>query len=93
MIGKTPLILKDEKKRILQNVSTIIIDEISMVRADTLDKIDRILKVVNNNNLPFGGKQMLFFGDLFQLPPVVKKNEYDYLYDRYGGIYFFCSNS
>ena len=85
--------LKSEKRLILRNVSTIIIDEISMVRADTFDKIDRILKVINHNNLPFGGKQILLFGDLFQLPPVTKAKEYEYLVDKYGGIYFFCSNA
>ena len=85
--------LKSEKKLLLRNVSTIIIDEISMVRADTFEKIDRILKVLNHNNAPFGGKQVLLFGDLFQLPPVTKRKEYDYLLDRYGGVYFFCSNA
>ena len=83
--------LKSEKKLLLKKVSTIIIDEISMVRADTFDKIDRILKVINQNNLPFGGKQLLIFGDLFQLPPIVKRSEHDFLYDKYGGPYFFNS--
>lgn len=83
--------LKSEKKMLLKNVSTIIIDEISMIRADTFDKIDRILKLLNQNNLPFGGKQIIIFGDLFQLPPIVKKDEHKYLYDRYGGPYFFNS--
>lgn len=85
--------LKSEKKLLLRNVSTIIIDEISMVRADTFEKIDRILKVLNQNNAPFGGKQVLLFGDLFQLPPVTKRKEYDYLLDRYGGVYFFCADA
>ena len=91
----TPLTLhlKSEKMLALKNVSTIIIDEISMVRADTFDKIDRILRVVNNNNLPFGGKQILLFGDLFQLPPIAKSKEREYLYDKYGGVHFFCSDA
>ena len=91
----TPLTLrlKSEKRLALKNVSTIIIDEISMVRADTFDKIDRILRVVNNNNLPFGGKQILLFGDLFQLPPIAKSKEREYLYDKYGGVHFFCSDA
>lgn len=92
-ISEESIRLKSEKRLILQRVSTIIIDEISMVRADTFDKIDRILKVLNQSNLPFGGKQVLLFGDLFQLPPVTKKEEHDYLYDRYGGIYFFCADA
>lgn len=85
--------LKSEKQLVLKHVSTIIIDEISMVRADTFDKIDRILKVINNNNKPFGGKQILLFGDLFQLPPVAQPREREYLYDRYGGIHFFCADA
>ena len=93
MISSSTIRLKSEKKLLLKNVSTIIIDEISMVRADTFDKIDRILRVINQNNAPFGGKQMLLFGDLFQLPPVARAIEHDYLLDRYGGIYFFCSTA
>lgn len=85
--------LKSEKRLVLKLVSTVIIDEISMVRADTFDKIDRILKVINNNDLPFGGKQILLFGDLFQLPPVTHTKEQEYLYDRYGGIHFFCADA
>ena len=85
--------LSDEKRLVLKTVGTIIIDEISMVRADTFDKIDRILKVINHSELPFGGKQILLFGDLFQLPPVTKGEEYNYLFDRYGGVYFFCSDA
>ena len=85
--------LKREKKDVLKRVSTIIIDEISMVRADTFDKIDRILKCINRTDLPFGGKQMLVFGDLFQLPPIVRGQEYEYLFDKYGGVFFFHSNA
>ena len=85
--------LNNKKRLTLRSVSTIIIDEISMVRADTFDKIDRILKVINQNNLPFGGKQIILFGDLFQLPPIAKAQEHSYLQDRYGGVYFFCSSA
>lgn len=92
-ISSRTLHLKSEKILALKTVSTIIIDEISMVRADTFDKIDRILRVVNNNNLPFGGKQILLFGDLFQLAPIAKSKEREYLYDKYGGVHFFCSNA
>lgn len=92
-ISASTLRLKSEKRITLRSVSAIIIDEISMVRADTFEKIDRILKVINQNNLPFGGKQILLFGDLFQLPPVTKAKEFEYLLDRYGGIYFFCSDA
>lgn len=92
-ISEATIKLKSEKKTVLRRVSTIIIDEISMVRADTFDKIDRILRVINHSDKPFGGKQMLLFGDLFQLPPVAKSKEMDYLYDRYGGIHFFHSDA
>ena len=85
--------LKSEKQLALKHVSTIIIDEISMVRADTFDKIDRLLKVINENDLPFGGKQILLFGDLFQLPPIAQSKEHEYLLDRYGGIHFFCAHA
>lgn len=93
MISQKTLRLKSEKQLILQRVSTIIIDEISMVRVDTLEKIDKILKIINNNDVPFGGKQLLLFGDLFQLPPIAKLPEREYLLDRYGGIHFFFSNA
>lgn len=85
--------LKSEKQLALYHVSTIIIDEISMVRADIFDKLDRILKVISGNDSPFGGKQILLFGDLFQLPPVVQSKEREYLYDRYGGIHFFYAEA
>lgn len=85
--------LKSEKQLVLKNVSTIIIDEISMVRSDTFEKIDRILKVINRTDKPFGGKQILLFGDLFQLPPIVNKPEHDFLMDYFGGIHFFCSHA
>lgn len=86
--------LKSEKLLVLKEVETIIIDEISMVRADTFEKINRILKVISSSPLPFGGKQLIVFGDLFQLPPITKtKEEYHYLINRYGGIYFFNSEA
>lgn len=84
--------LKSDKIRILKEVETIIIDEISMVRADIFDKIDKILRVFNKSAKPFGGKQIIVFGDLFQLPPIVK-NVAKYLTDYYGGIYFFNSKA
>lgn len=62
-----------------------------MIRADVFDKIDKILQVVNNNYLLFGGKQIILFGDLFQLPPIAKREEEILLKRKYGGIYFFQS--
>jgi ATP-dependent exoDNAse (exonuclease V) alpha subunit len=58
-------------KDMLQGIDIIIIDEISMVRADVMDMIDKILKLATERDLPFGGKQIIMFGDLYQLPPVV----------------------
>lgn len=92
-ISDKTICLKSEKQLVLRHISTIIIDEISMVRADTFDKIDRILKIINENDKPFGGKQMLLFGDLFQLPPIAQAKERKYLYDRYGGLHFFRADA
>ncbi|HJW30936.1 MAG TPA: hypothetical protein VJ508_17015, partial [Saprospiraceae bacterium] len=79
--------------RLLKSLDVIIIDEISMVRADVLDAIDLSLKLHRKNGLPFGGVQMLFFGDLFQLPPVVSSvEEKEYFRTVYPGPYFFNSH-
>ena len=66
-----------DKRRTLENTDTIIIDEASMVRADLVDGIDRFLRALTYSHLPFGGKQVVFVGDLFQLPPVVKRGTAD----------------
>ena len=92
-ISVSTIRLKSDKVRILKEVDTIIIDEISMVRVDTFDKIDKILRVLNKSAKPFGGKQMIVFGDLFQLPPITMWQETKYLTDYYGGIFFFNSNA
>lgn len=84
--------LNRDKRQVLASVDTIIIDEISMVRSDTFEKIDRILKNIARNDKLFGGKQLILFGDLFQLPPIAKPDEYRFLQDRFGGIYFFNSD-
>lgn len=85
--------LNSNKRKVLEKVDTIVIDEISMVRADTFEKMDRILKQIMQNDKLFGGKQMILFGDLFQLPPITKSEEYRFLNDRFGGIYFFNSDA
>lgn len=66
-----------EKRRVLENTDTIIIDEASMVRADMVDGMDRFLRSLTYSHLPFGGKQVVFVGDLFQLPPVFKQGTAD----------------
>lgn len=73
-------------KSLLRLVDTIIVDEVSMVRCDIVDAMDRILRHVMSTNLPFGGKQIVFVGDLCQLPPVVKKDESKNLSKYYGGV-------
>ena len=75
---------------LIKNVELIVIDEISMVRADIIDFVDKILKVYTGNfREPFGGKQMLFVGDIFQLEPVVTGDMRDVLARYYPQPYFF----
>ncbi len=79
-----------QRQDLFQKLEMIIIDEISMVRADMLDGIDYALRINRRNDLPFGGVQMIFFGDLYQLPPVVVgKDLIDYFEEHFGGFYFF----
>ena len=77
------------KKAVLRNMELLIIDEVSMLRADLVDAIDFTLQVVRKNKRPFGGVQVLFIGDLLQLPPVVQDSEWRYLKHYYKGKYFF----
>ena len=80
-------------KKLLRNLELLIIDEISMVRAPMLDAISETLKLHRNSDEPFGGIHILACGDLFQLPPVVKEDEEQAIYEKYESIYFFSSNS
>ena len=81
-----------EKRKIIAEVDLIIIDEISMVRADIIDCVDRILRVYSGNmRLPFGGKQLLFVGDVFQLEPVVPSNQKEILSLFYASPFFFSA--
>ena len=75
--------------RVVRAVDTVVIDEISMVRADMLDAIDRSLKLNRGSKRPFGGVRMILSGDLHQLPPVVSNQESPILLQRFGGNYFF----
>lgn len=77
------------RKAIIRNMELLIIDEVSMLRSDLLDAMDWVLRNVRNINKPFGGVQVLFIGDLLQLPPVAKNEEWSYLSKYYGGIFFF----
>lgn len=81
---------KFKNNKIYKALDAIIIDEISMVRADLLDCIDKFLRLNGENNkMPFGGVQMIFIGDLYQLPPVVTSNEKKIFAERYKSEYFF----
>lgn len=83
---------KKDHKKLIQEVELIIIDEISMVRADMVDCIDRILRVYSNNmRTPFGGKQLVFVGDVFQLEPVVTNDSKEILNKFYPNPYFFSA--
>ncbi len=85
---------KRKNFRIYVNIDMIIIDEISMVRADMIDNIDYFLRINRNVNAPFGGVQMIFFGDLFQLPPVVSTPfEKQYFQTTYPTPYFFSAHA
>lgn len=79
-------------RKLLKELELIIIDEISMVRADIIDAVDRILRVYSHNlREPFGGKQILLVGDVFQLEPVVKNDEREILNRFYPTPYFFSA--
>jgi len=82
-----------DRYSIIRHVDTIILDEVSMVRCDLMDAIDRTLRYVRMSSSPFGGVQMVFVGDLFQLEPVVTSSDRDLLREFYGGgpYYFYKS--
>ncbi len=82
-----------EKIRLIQSLDLLVIDEISMVRADVLDAIDDVLRRFRDRNKPFGGLQLLMIGDLHQLPPIVKDEEWYLLRDHYQTMYFFGSQA
>jgi len=83
--------LRKERVKILRTLDLLIIDEISMVRADILDAIDDVLKRYRRNDKPFGGVQVLMIGDIQQLPPVVKESERPYMEQVYSSPFFFNS--
>ena len=80
-----------EKLNIIRSLDLLVIDEISMVRADLLDAIDGVLRRFRNKTLPFGGVQVLMIGDLQQLAPVVKDSDWEVLRPHYAGPFFFQS--
>jgi hypothetical protein len=82
-----------EKKRIIQSLDLLVIDEISMVRADILDAVDAVIRRFRRSDEPFGGVQLLMIGDLHQLPPVIKPDEWEILQKSYDSAYFFSSQA
>jgi len=80
------------KKSVIRNMELLVIDEVSMLRADLLDAIDYMMQSVRQSKRPFGGIQVLFIGDLLQLPPVVKNEEWQVLRNYYSGKFFFHSH-
>lgn len=84
--------MNNTKRSVIRNMELLIIDEVSMLRADVLDAMDFMMKRVRRNEQPFGGVQVLFIGDLLQLPPVVKNEEWQLLKNYYNGMFFFHSH-
>ncbi len=87
LLGK--LKLGGNKRTLIQELELLVIDEVSMLRSDMLDAIDTILRMVRKRNKPFGGVQVLFIGDLYQLPPVVKETEATIFKTYYQSPFFF----
>ncbi|MBC8173680.1 MAG: helix-turn-helix domain-containing protein [Chitinophagales bacterium] len=82
--------LGNSKRELMEELELLIIDEVSMVRCDQLDAIDTILRVIRKQyRVPFGGVQVLFIGDMYQLPPVIKDDEWQILKEYYEGPFFF----
>ncbi len=86
---KETLKYTSEHRKLLREIELIIIDEISMVRADIIDFIDRVLRIYTRNDEPFGGKQLLLVGDIYQLEPVLKEDDRQLLRPFYQSAYFF----
>ncbi len=82
-----------QKREIIETLDLLVIDEISMVRADLLDAVDFVLRRRRRSRLPFGGVQLLMIGDLHQLPPVVPAQDWAILQDHYESGYFFSSRA
>ncbi|MBA4167419.1 MAG: AAA family ATPase [Chitinophagaceae bacterium] len=78
------------KRQLLQELDMVVIDEVSMMRCDMLDAIDHVLRHFRRKpHIPFGGVQMIYIGDLFQLPPVIKNDEWELLKENYKSPFFF----
>ena len=89
--AKQEVYYSDEKKELLASLELLIIDEVSMVRPDVLDQIDLILRTIKESSHPFGGVQLLLIGDLSQLSPIIRDDEWAMLRQYYSSPYFFSS--
>ena len=85
--------MSGNKIKLLRSLDLLVIDEISMVRSDLLDAVDSVLRHYRRSSLPFGGVQLLMIGDLYQLTPVVKEEEWRIISRFYRSPYFFDSNA
>lgn len=85
--------LKKEKISIIRSIDLLVIDEISMVRADLLDAVDEVLRRYRDRHRPFGGVQLLMIGDVHQLAPVAKEEEWAVLKGHYESVFFFHSKA
>lgn len=85
--------LTNNDKKILNSISVVVIDEISMVRCDLMDQIDYVLRYARESEKPFGGVQIVLFGDLYQLMPVVTEEDWDVLRQVYKTPFFFNSKA
>jgi ATP-dependent exoDNAse (exonuclease V), alpha subunit - helicase superfamily I member len=85
--------MSKQKKNLIRTMDLLVIDEVSMVRCDLLDAVDDVLRKYRNPLLPFGGVQLLLIGDLQQLPPVIKEEEWKLLTQHYATPYFFSAQS
>lgn len=91
--GKSHFSMSQQKKALIRSLDLVVIDEVSMVRADLLDQIDYALRKYRQPGRPFGGVQLLLIGDLMQLAPVAKPDEWQLLKDQYDTPYFFSSHA
>lgn len=85
--------LKYDRRKLFKELELLIIDEISMVRADVFDAIDHFLKLARKNDEPFGGVQICAIGDLFQLPPIVSSEEKTFFAQYYASPFFFATKA
>lgn len=90
-ISKPVLNFDSQKRKILSQLELLVIDEVSMLRADTLDAIDYALRIARKKDDPFGGVQILFIGDLYQLPPIVSDEDKKILSRYYSEFCFLYS--